>query len=181
MLKVVICHFEKDLSWVSSLKHPYLIYNKNPSNNGKFDFDMPNVGFDTVAYLKYIVDHYDSLPDYVCFSQDDPFFHCPDFLKIVNEFKFDKNFAPLGAVYFRDGDELKDTLSYCQENKIEYKLPMKFINSAQCIVSKQLIVKKEVEYYLKIKNTLPTNQVINRTNYFVEYLWPTIMGFNEDL
>lgn len=181
MLKVIICHFEKDLSWTSDLKHPYVVYNKNPANNGKFDVDMPNVGFDTVAYLKYVIDNFENLPDYVCFSQDDPFFHCPDFLKIVNEFDFEKSFVPLGAVYTRDGEDLKKTIEYCYKNEIEYKLPIKFINSAQCIVSKKLIKKRNVEYYLNIKNTLPTNEVINKINYYVEYLWPTIFSFNEEL
>jgi hypothetical protein len=181
MLKVIICHFEKNISWVSNLKHPFLIYNKNPSQNGKFDVDLPNVGFDTIAYLTYLIDNYHDLPDYVCFSQDDPFFHCPDFLNILNEFKFDKKFVPLGAVYFRDGEELNKTLQYCEENEIEYNLPIKFINSAQCIVSRELIKKKNLDHYVKIKNTLPNYEIINKVNYYVEYLWPTILGFNEDL
>lgn len=181
MLKIVICHFEKDLSWTENLKHPCIIYNKNPLDNGKFDVDLPNVGFDTIVYLSFIIDNYDKLPDYICFSQDDPFFHYPDFIKTINEFNFDKDFVPLGAVYTRDGGELNETINYCEVNEIEYKLPIRFINSAQCIVSKKLILKRTVDYYIKIKNTLPNYEIKNRNNYFVEYLWPTILSFNEML
>lgn len=181
MLKVVICHFEKDLSWVEKLKHPYVIYNKNPIDNGRYDVDLPNVGFDTIVYLSYIIDNYNSLPDYVCFSQDDPFFHYPDFIKTLNEFNFDKEFVPLGAVYTRSDGELDGTIKYCEINQIPYNLPMRFINSAQCIVAKELILNRPVEFYTKIKNTLPNYEIKNRINYFVEYLWPTILSFNEKI
>ena len=57
-----------------------------------YDINLPNVGFDTIVYLKYIIDNYDNLPDFVCFSQDNPFFHCENFLDKVNEFDFAKKF-----------------------------------------------------------------------------------------
>lgn len=181
MLEVVICHFEQDLSWVSKLNYPSVIYNKNHLENGRYDFDLPNVGFDTIVYLTYIIDNYEKLPDYVCFSQDDPFFHCPEFVSLVNNFSFDKDFLPLGAVYERDGEELIGTIKYCEINTIDYKLPIKFINSAQCIVSKELILKRNIDFYEKIRDTLPKYEIKNINNYFVEYLWPTILNFNQKL
>lgn len=181
MLKIVICHFEKDLSWVEKLKHPYIIYNKNQIDNGKYDVDLPNVGFDTIVYLSYIIDNYNNLPDYVCFSQDDPFFHYPDFIEKVNQFSFDIDFLPMGAVYTRDGELLNKTTEFCSINNLDYKLPIRFINSAQCIVSKNLILKRPIQDYIKVKNTLPNYEIKNENNYFVEYLWPTILNFNEML
>ena len=182
MLEVVICHFKETLDWVKDLKHSYVIYNKNPKNNNKFKYNLPNVGFDTIVYLTYIIDNYNNLPDYVCFSQDNPFYHCSSFLKKLNEFKFDRDFYPLGCSYIRDNEDiLNQTINYAKINNINYKLPIKFINSAQCIVSKKLILKNNIEFYEKIKSTLSKNEIINNINYLVEYLWPTILNFNEDL
>ena len=137
---VVICHFKENLDWVKNLKHRYIIYNKNSEEQHLYDINLPNVGFDTIVYLKYIIDNYDNLPDFVCFSQDNPFFHCENFLDKVNEFDFTKKFLPLGKTYIRDTIELERTIKYANNNQITYELPIKFINSAQCIVSKELIL-----------------------------------------
>jgi hypothetical protein len=180
-LVVVVCHFNRNLDWLKQLKYPYIVYNKNPENNNKFKNNLPNVGFDTIAYLTYIIDNYNNLPDYVCFLQDNPFDHCPSFVDKVNNFDFKKEFYPLGCTYIRDGAELIKTIDYAKTNNLNYKEPIKFINSAQCIVSKNLILKNNLEYYVKIINTLSKTQIITYTNYIVEYLWPTILNFNEEL
>lgn len=179
---VVICHFKEDLEWVKKLKHSYVIYNKNPDHNHSFEKNLPNVGFDTVVYLTYIIDNYYNLPDYVCFSQDDPFYHCPCFLDKVNNFDFKQKFYPLGITYIRDGEDIiKHTIEYAVNNGIKYETPIKFINSAQCIVSKELILKNNIDFYIKIRETLPKTEIINYTNWLVEYLWPTILNFNKEL
>lgn len=180
-LVVVVCHFNRDLKWLQNLNYPHIVYNKNPENNSKFEKNLPNVGFDTIAYLRYIVEYYDNLPDYVCFSQDYPFDHCPSFVEKVNNFNFEFEFYPLGCTYVRTGDELEKTLVYADKNNIKYKEPIKFISSAQCIVSKNLILKNNLEYYKKIIDTLSKTEIITHTNYCVEYLWPTILNFNEEL
>ena len=79
-LVVVICHYQEDLSWTKDLEHPYVVYNKNYKEAHKYAMNLPNVGFDSIAYFKYIIDMYEFLPNYVCFSQDDPFFHCHYFI-----------------------------------------------------------------------------------------------------
>jgi len=181
-LVVVICHYKENLSWVKDLKHEYKIYNKNPKNNGKYDFDLENYGFDTIAYLTHIIDNYDNLPDFICFSQDDPFYHCPNFIQKVNDFNGDVLFYPLGVTYYRDVESiLNETKKYAIEVGLDYSEPIKFINSAQCIVSKELIKKNPKSLYENIKNSLSTNQIITQTNYYIEYLWPTILSFNEEL
>jgi hypothetical protein len=180
-LTVVICHFKEDLSWVKDIKHKVVIYNKNPEHNNLYEINLPNVGFDTIVYLKYIIDNYDNLPDYVCFSQDDPFYHCPRFIEKVNEFDFIRKFHPLGISYIRSVDNIvKDTISYADSVGIKYELPIKFINSAQCIVSRELILMRNKESYQRIKDSIP-NQIISQTNYLIEYLWPTILNFNNEL
>ena len=181
-LIVVICHFKESLEWISELKHDYVIYNKNPEHNHKFENNMPNVGFDTVAYLTYIIDNYNNLPDFICFSQDNPFYHCDKFIEKVNGFDFNTEFLPLGRTYVRDNENiLNQTINYANNTGISYTEPIKFINSAQSIVSKNLILKNPIEFYVRVRETLPKTEKINQTNYFVEYLWPTILNFNDKL
>ena len=182
-LEVVICHYQEDLKWVKELKHKYVIYNKNPVFYGRYDFDLPNIGFDAAVYLKYIVDNYDSLPDYVCFAQDQPFDHCPKALEKINNFNFDKPFVPIGAVYIRDQDQIvQSMITFANRLDIEYTLPVKFISSAQCIVSKELILKTPLSKYKQIKEYFEkVNRIITNDNYNFEYLWPTILNFNQEL
>ena len=135
-----------------------------------------------IATIKYIIDNYDNLHDYVCFSQDDPFFHCGEFLNKVNGFDGLSEFCPLGKTYERDGENiLRQTMNYAKRVGIEVKEPIKFINSAQSIVSSKLIRSTPIEIYKNIMDSYDKNSVINQTNYLIEYLWPTIMNFNDKL
>lgn len=180
-LTVVVCHFKEDLSWLKKINHKVVVYNKNPNEIHLYENNLPNLGFDTIVYLKYIIDNYDDLPDYVCFSQDNPFYHCENFIDRVNNFDFTKKFHPLGISYIRGPEDIvKETTDYADSVGVRYELPIMFINSAQCIVSKELILMREKESYQKIKDSIP-NQVISHTNYLIEYLWPTILNFNNEL
>ena len=180
-LVVVICHYKENLDWVKKLNHNYVIYNKNPNENHLYKNNLPNIGFDTIVYLSYILDNYENLPEYVCFSQDNPFDHCPNFLDKVNNFDYNRNFYPLGATYIRDNEmTYNQTINYAKSVDIVHSETIKFVSSAQCIVSKELILKRSKGSYLKIKNSIP-EQVITNTNYLIEYLWPTILNFNDDL
>lgn len=181
-LIVVICHFKENLDWVKNLKYPYLVCNKNPKQNDKFEFNMPNEGYDVAAYLTYIINNYDTLPNFVCFSQDNPFAHCSNFLDLVNGFNFETEFLPLGTTYIRDNNQiLSSTIKYAEENGIQYTLPIKFTSGCQYIISKTMILKNPREFYEKILKTVMLGTVITNVNYTLEYLFPTIFHFNSDL
>lgn len=188
-LEVVICHFQENLDWISELKHPCVIYNKNPKNVDKFENNLPNIGFDTYTYLTYIIDRYDNLPDYVCFAQDYPFDHCSNFIDLVNDFKFDKPFQCLGIGYERTSTSpernqncaLASSIMLAERLNISYTLPIKFISSAQCIVSKELILKRHIESYKQMYSIFPTHKPLTYVNYLLEYLWPTILNFNDEV
>lgn len=181
-LIVVVCHFKENIEWLSQLKHPYVVYNKNPKNADKFEHNLPNFGFDSIAYLRYIIDNYNNLPDYVCVCQDNPFPHCPPFIEKVNKFDFSSDFLPLGITYVRDNEAIfNSAMNYAKQNGIKVDLPMKFASGLQYIISKDLILKNDVKFYESLINTLPTNVVISETNYNLEYLWPSIFHFNSRL
>ena len=179
-LVVVVNHYQYDTSWVSRLNHPAVVYNKNPNHTHLYDINLPNLGFDTIVYLRYIIDNYDNLPDYICFLQDDPFFHCMDVIQIVNNFKFDKDFVPMSTSYYLGGHDWKMSEDYAERVGLQFQRPLKMITSCQCIVSKERVLKREKSFYELLVSTID-KQVKSSENYAIENLWPTILSFNEDL
>lgn len=181
-LVVVINHYEKDIKWIDELNHKYVIYCKNPKCYGKYDYDLPNYGFDTIVYLKYIIDNYDSLPQHCCFSQDDPFDHCGGFLREVNNFDSKKKFIPLGRVYKRDNQHiLTRTKIEADKMGIKYTEPILFVSGAQCIVSKERIRSQTKQFWEALYNKFPEDKPITNYNYTLEYLWPQLFNSQHDI
>lgn len=179
-LVVVVNHYQHDTSWVSRLNHPAVVYNKNPNETHLFELNLPNLGFDTIVYFRYIIDNYDNLPDYICFLQDDPFFHCMDVIQIVNNFKFDRDFVPMSTSYYLGGHDWKMSEDYAERVGLQFQRPLKMITSCQCIVSKERVLKREKSFYELLVSTID-KYVKSSENYAIENLWPTILSFNEDL
>ena len=74
--QLVLARYNEDLQWASNYSGGRVIYNKGtqqvpPSQRHPSDeyHWLPNVGRESHSYLTYIVDHYDSLPEYVGFAQ----------------------------------------------------------------------------------------------------------------
>ena len=66
--RIVIAHYNEDLSWINNLNIPYSIYTHDNSllthNN---IFVEKNKGNEATLYLKYIIDNYNNLPDKILF------------------------------------------------------------------------------------------------------------------
>ena len=179
-LVVVVNHFQQDTSWVNRLYHPAVVYNKNPNDFDKYELNLPNVGFDTIVYFRYIIDNYDNLPDYMCFLQDDPFFHCMDVIQIVNNFKFDRDFVPMSTSYYLGGHDWKMSEDYAARVGLQFQRPLKMITSCQVIISREKVLQRPKEFYELLVSTIDMH-VKSSENYAIENLWPTILGFNEEL
>jgi|688.fasta_scaffold135598_3 hypothetical protein len=179
-LVVVVNHYQHDTSWVNRLYHPVVVYNKNPADTDKYELNLPNVGFDTIVYFRFIIDNYDNLPDYMCFLQDDPFFHCMDTIQIVNNFKFDRDFVPMSTSYHLGGHDWKMSEDYADRVGLAYQRPLKMITSCQVIISKEKVLQRSKEFYELLVSTIDKH-VKSSENYAIENLWPTILGFNEEL
>ena len=83
---IIISRFNENIDWTYTL-HKALIYNKGDNDiNSHFPvISIPNIGREGHTYLYYIIEHYNSLPDYMIFSQANPFEHSPDFITLVND------------------------------------------------------------------------------------------------
>tara|TARA_Y100000389_G_scaffold200308_1_gene240438 strand:+ start:22038 stop:22781 length:744 start_codon:yes stop_codon:yes gene_type:complete len=64
-MHVVVSKYNEDTSWTKQLKYPVFIYTKE-NRSSKYNIPV-NKGNEASAYFKYIIDHYDQLPNYVAF------------------------------------------------------------------------------------------------------------------
>lgn len=62
---IVSCHYNEDLSWlINQQKYAYKVYSKTNIN---YRYVPANYGTETEAYLHFIVDNYESLPETMVF------------------------------------------------------------------------------------------------------------------
>jgi len=85
-------------SWHKEFKT--CVYQRHNSNERSFVF---NRGFEAGIYLRYIVDHYDSLPDIVAFVQEDATSDIGDRLACLRTNK-DWGWTPLNMFFVEDRD-----------------------------------------------------------------------------
>jgi hypothetical protein len=68
-MSIEICtsHFNEDLGWLEKSPWPVTVVHHEGGTPVDYTYLIPNVGFETTSYLKYIIERYDSLPDHVAF------------------------------------------------------------------------------------------------------------------
>lgn len=181
MLKIIITRFYEDTSWVKDLKHPYIIYNKNPKDKNLYEHNLPNKGLCEHTLFHYIVENYDNLPDYLANVQGNPFDHCTNIVGLINNFNFCGSHLPLGKCYYRDNEILiADVLQLAKDAKIECPLPIKYVSGNQFIVSRESILKRSKEDYINVLNIYPETPKIY-WDFTMEYILPTILNFADEL
>lgn len=79
-ISVVVARYNEDIEWVQDIdpSHQIIVYNKSlediesPQVNVQIINNVANVGREAYSYVRYIVEHYDELPDVVVFLQGNP-------------------------------------------------------------------------------------------------------------
>lgn len=71
-VQLVIAKYKEDVSWVSRINIPALIYDKSVCGMPN---SLPNIGREAHTYLHYILYYYPFFPEYTVFLQGDPFSH----------------------------------------------------------------------------------------------------------
>ena len=67
-MEICTCHYKEDLAWLDNCEFIVNIVHKEggtPIPN--YTYCIPNIGCEATAYLKYIIERYDTLPDYTAF------------------------------------------------------------------------------------------------------------------
>ncbi len=194
-LVIVSNHWKEDLEWLKKSVWPVIIYSKNPDS--PYYKGQPNIGNEATAYLKYIIDNYDNLPEYVAFIHGhETAWHQGNILDLINRAKINEyeyislNLHPL---------DRKDTSHYITNKNIEtvwdkyFKpylhrdCPTHIVHDccAQFIVSKNRILKHSKDtyslWYSMFENEEKNLISLNNSKTFssaaiFEFLWHIIFG-----
>ena len=186
----IIAHYNENLDWTKNLIYPYTVISRNniPKEIA------PNKGYEASAYLEYIINNYENLPDICIFVHG----HRNDWHHKEN---IDEKIKNLDFLYnYYNINDLKT--DYLKNHTKEFNILKNFIYIFNNILDKQIIVenikyKPCGQFYIKKENILIHSKDIYKELYnflmttnipsywsarFFEYLWHFIFTNNyEDI
>ena len=160
-LTFVICKYKEDISWVKNLPYKYIIndvnYVKDKNyDDGKIDYSkvikLKDIGKDAYSILTFIIDNYNSLPNYTGFLQGEPFDHSPFLAVLISKFKGQEFYGLSPNTLYKRGDNddlgiLKTIEATTKKHLGIEKDIFKFPTGTQFIVSRDKILKHSIEEY----------------------------------
>jgi hypothetical protein len=183
-VKIISSHYEEDLSWINFVKYEVIVYSKTIKNKNFINFNKVQ---EAPAYLKYIIDNYESLPEYTIFVHGHLYSeHQKDknIIDIINNISFDDDIINLNRSDWENSitigeDKWDKKYSWLSENwqdifgtYLDLPLKMTFHSSAQFAVNKKCIIQYPIEFWKKLfnwcENTNLDNYVSSR---IFEYSW----------
>jgi hypothetical protein len=179
-IHIVISRYNEDLSWIEEYDFNFIIFNKGNNIEGVENIKLPNVGREAHTYLYYIINNYNNLPEYVCFLQGNPFDHSPNLIRniiqfndTVCEFEFlSENICNCDVNGYPSHPGLPIS-KFCDYCNIKTGPILKFGAGAQFVVSRNKILKRDINFYKKIITTVDSD--IRPTGaYIMERLWGEI-------
>lgn len=67
--RIVVARYNESVDWLLDEKDKCIIYNKGTLLHLQNEILLENVGRESDTYLRYIIDHYDNLPEVIVFTQ----------------------------------------------------------------------------------------------------------------
>jgi len=157
---VVISRYNEPTDWIKSIPCNYIVYNKGEDiKDSEISKDniikVPNEGREAETFLRYIVSHYDQLPDSIVFLQGNPFDHHPNTLSDLKLEEFG-GILKMGGQTFcdRNGNNSYPGLPVYQIQKI--LMPeldpevFNFTAGAQYMIKKEYIINKPLSWWEKV-------------------------------
>ncbi len=195
---VIIARYNEDVNWVNKLTIPYLIYNKGSHIDIEHK-NIPNEGREGETYLRYILEHYENLPNYITFCQGNPFAHCDvegrgvrahpgyhvdiDFIQAVNEYQIQNEVCALGHwIVIEDLNGFPHAVGYGMVDMMHsLNIPclvenFTFAAGAQYIVSQSHILNKSKKWWENCYEKYNNNP---RSPWIFERIWPVIFNHEE--
>lgn len=169
---IVVCRYQEDLSWLSSLDVPKFIYNKG-SDYIDGCIVSENVGREGESFIRYIVDRYEYINERTFFLQGNPFDHCPDVVEKINDQNF---FGGLGDILICNGDGSPHHGGLpIDEVCIQLGLPTQstysFYVGGQMSVRKQNITNRTLDWWKRCYDVYNSH---SESPWVFERLWPII-------
>jgi hypothetical protein len=186
---VVIARYKENIDWLDQLddKFNIIIYNKGPEDISRPCIISKNPGNASESFIRYIVEHYDNLPEFVIFLQAYPFDHCKDLVYTLNN-HIDRDFIVLCDDVFTESingwyeplikkpNEFQITYLRDVTRKIlgnEFPSLLKFGAGEQYLVASKYIKNRSKEFYQKILDMYKDDYLLP---WHMERLYMTIWG-----
>lgn len=175
---IVVAKYNEDIQWLDEFKrrgYSTIVYDKSDSPIPE-SIPLHNVGRESETFLRYIIDNYNILPDYVVFLQGDPFPHMisttremfpSDLTKLVES-------KPTNAVtLFLDGYPLchdpnffggllvKEYYEYLFEDTCPPIDKLVWSGGCQYLIPKQQILNRDIDVYKKLHSMVSKNIYTN--------------------
>jgi hypothetical protein len=193
---LVVSHFNEDIDWIDLFlgdKLPHIVYTRSSDPLAVHNFQV-NKGREAVAYLRYIIDHYDNLPSLIAFvhehrrsgHQTKP----SDIVVALRALRWNKySFMPLtgtmGTTYFRLGtiDTVLTVNVELWRDVLQQELgppPPNGITTHCCatfVVRREAILTHSRAFYSRIlEYMLASPRSDKATGQTLEYVWHIIFG-----
>ena len=213
---LIVSNFNKNLCWLNNLENivsKIFVYdhdtlmeiNEFILNNKKYYYEqIPNKGCEASAYLKYIIDNYDNLPDKIILIHDTEYswHHTGSIIDLINDnINTDKLYINLN--HYRWGHVNTNEEGYIDQftindtyyniyEKILYKyfgdirdygnFLTDYLGCSQFIIKKLCILKNDKQLYIDLYNYCMSDNVLEGHysggfGYFMEYIWNIIFGY----
>lgn len=184
MLEICTGHYNEDLEWLKNCGYPVNIVHKEGGTPIESPtFTIPNVGYEASAYLKFIIERYDTLPDHTAFlhgheTAEHQWGERPmlDMIRTANTEKYD--FIHLNNIWLYSSSKKLSIFNKLKEKMDFLRIfPPELFSlglCAQFIVSRNFIRRNSKEYYETIfKNTITKDDAC-----MLEYSWQYIFTGN---
>jgi hypothetical protein len=159
---IVVAKYKEDTSWTDCVKDRVKIYNKGP------DGDIPNIGREGETFLRYIIENYDNLPDYIIVLQGDPFAHMPPSVNentlcyFLQNKKFDNpnwKIEPCYGIYLTENIDDNPGLLVNDYYKFFFGKDIEdgrysYVAGCQFFIRKEAILQNPKELYIKLQSML---------------------------
>ena len=213
---LIISNYNKNLCWLKKIEktvdkiyvydHDTIIENNNfILNNELYNYEqIINKGCESSAYLKYIIDNYDNLPNKIILMHDTEYswHHTGSIIDLIN------NNINSNALYINLNNYVWGHVNTNEEGHIDqfrvgdnyynlYNILLKkyfgdirdygnflsgYTGCSQFILNKYCILKNEKQLYIDLYNYCISDNVLDGYysggfGYFMEYTWNIIFGY----
>ena len=173
-MEICTSHYNEDLKWLEKSEWPVIIVTHEGGDPVDHTYKIPNVGYEVTAYLKYIIERYDTLPNHVAFihGHEEAFHQLGDrpmfeMIKTANIQNY--GYIPLNNCW---RCVITQTNVFTGGDLKMFQLDPYFITcvGGQFIVSKDIILSNPKEFYENLYSTIKTkNDAI-----YIEHIWNII-------
>jgi hypothetical protein len=173
-MEICTCHYDENLDWLLQSEFPVTVIHKEGGTPIEYTHCIPNVGAEASAYLKFINERYDTLPEYTAFlhGHENSYHHkgdrpILDMIRTANVKKYDV--IHLNNTYRCTTSQTQLNMFEEECKTLNIQFPEFFVIDccAQFIVSKKAIQRNTKEYYMSLSNLVETKiQAV-----FLEHIW----------